>query len=158
MTGLVDLRHAGLAEILRNHDVGGDLRPLGGDLGIGHLEDDRPSGLVMREVRSTTQRRRRRRRSQRRTAVELSIRSRCLVRLPSSSSALATEFAEKEPDRAGPCRWSLAFGECLAAERPSRGYISRPCGLCSTTITLTRLVQKHNMCHEVMNSALHSSQ
>src|SRR5207247_3872322 len=36
----IDLRDAGLAEILAHHDVGGELRPLLGNLGVVHLKDD----------------------------------------------------------------------------------------------------------------------
>ena len=38
----VHLRDAGLAEVLAHHDVGRELRPLLRDLGVVHLEDDRP--------------------------------------------------------------------------------------------------------------------
>src|SRR6185503_9622591 len=34
-----------LSEVLAHHDVGGELGPLLGDLGIGHLEDDRAIGI-----------------------------------------------------------------------------------------------------------------
>ena len=42
---VVRLRDAGLAEVLAHHDVGGELRPLRGDLGVVHLEDDRAVGI-----------------------------------------------------------------------------------------------------------------
>ena len=43
--GRIDLGDACLAEVLRDHDVGCDLRPAARDLGIFHLEDDRTVGV-----------------------------------------------------------------------------------------------------------------
>jgi hypothetical protein len=37
---------AGFAEVLGNDDVGGELRPAGGDFGAFHFEDDRAIGVI----------------------------------------------------------------------------------------------------------------
>ena len=45
IVGAVVLAGARLAEVLAHHDVGGELAPLLGDLGVVHLEDDGAVGI-----------------------------------------------------------------------------------------------------------------
>src|SRR6202035_5763276 len=42
----IRLRHAGLPEVFAHHDVGGELRPVAGDLRIVHLKHDAAVGVA----------------------------------------------------------------------------------------------------------------